>query len=40
MTITKHILDLRVNLTISELLSSVPAVKKELTKAITEDKAL
>ncbi len=39
-TITKRILDLRVNLTIGELLASTPAVEKQLTKIITEDKAV
>lgn len=38
--ITKHILDLGVNLTVGELLVSTPAVEKQLTKAITEDKAV
>ncbi len=39
-TITKHILDLGMNLTIGELLTSAPAVEKQLTKAITEDEAV
>lgn len=39
-TITKHILDLDVNLTIGKLLTSAPAVEKQLTKAISEDKAV
>ncbi len=39
-TITKRILDLRVNLTVGELLASAPAVKKQLTKAISEDEAV
>ncbi len=38
--ITKRILDLGVNLTVEELLASAPAVEKQLTKAITEDKAV
>lgn len=38
--ITKRILDLGVNLTVSELLASAPAVEKQLTKAITEDEAV
>ena len=36
-TITKRILDLRVNLTVSELFALAPAVKKQLTKAISKD---
>ena len=39
-TFTKRILDLGVNLTIGELLASVPAVEKQLTKAISEDEAV
>ncbi len=39
-TITKRILDLRVNLTVGELLASVPAVEKQLTKAIFEDESV
>lgn len=39
-TITKCILDLEVNLAISELLASVPAIEKQLTKAITKDKTM
>lgn len=38
--ITKRIFDLGVNLTVGELLASAPAVEKQLTKAITEDKAV
>ena len=38
--ITKRILDLGVNLTVGELLASAPAVKKQLTKAISEDEAV
>lgn len=39
-TIAKRILDLKVNLTVDELLVSVPAIEKQLTKAITEDKTM
>lgn len=39
-TITKRILDLRLNLTIDELLASAPAVKKQLTNAIIKNKAM
>ena len=39
-TITKQILDLRVNLIVSELLASVPMVEKQLTKAISENKVV
>lgn len=39
-TITKRILDLRVNLTVGKLLASALAVEKQLTKAIIEDKAV
>lgn len=39
-TITKHILNLEINLTIGELLALAPAVEKQLTKAITEDEAM
>ena len=39
-TITKRILDLEVNLTIGELLTSTPAVEKQLTKAIIKDEAV
>ncbi len=38
--ITKRILDLGVNLTVGELLTSAPAVKKQLTKAISENEAV
>ncbi|MCJ1348653.1 hypothetical protein MMC31_006886, partial [Peltigera leucophlebia] len=38
--ITKRILDLGVNLTVGKLLASASAVEKQLTKAITEDKAV
>ena len=36
-TITKRILDLRVNLTVGELLASAPAVEEQLTKIIFEN---
>ena len=39
-TITKRILDLRVSLTVGELLASTPAVEKQLTKALSEDEAV
>lgn len=39
-TITKRILDLGISLTVGKLLVSAPAVKKQLTKAISEDKAV
>ncbi len=39
-TITKRILDLRVNFTVDELLTSALAVEKQLTKAISDDKAV
>ncbi len=39
-TITKRILDLGISLTVGELLASIPAVEKQLTKAISEDKAV
>lgn len=39
-TITKRILDLGVNLTVGKLLASAPAIEKQLTKVITEDKAI
>ncbi len=39
-TITKRILDLGVNLTVGKLLASAVAIEKQLTKAITEDKAV
>lgn len=39
-TITKCILDLRMNLTIGELLSSTPSTKRQFTKAITKEKAI
>lgn len=38
--ITKQILDLEVNFTVSKLLAFAPAIKKLLTKAITEDEAI
>lgn len=38
--ITKCILDLRVNLTIGELLASVSAVEKQFIKAIFEDEVI
>lgn len=40
MTIIKRILDLRVNLTIGQLLASAPAVEKQLTKTITKDEVV
>lgn len=40
MSITKYILDLKVNLTIGELLAAVLAIEKQLTKAITENKVV
>lgn len=39
-TISKHILDLRINLTVSQLLVSSPAVEKQLIKAITKDEGM
>lgn len=39
-TITKHILDLGVNLTIGKSLASAPAIEKQLIKAIIKDKAV
>ena len=39
-TITKRILDLGLNLTVSELLALALAVEKQLTKAITKDKVV
>lgn len=39
-TITKYILNLWGYLTISKLLVLVPAVRKQLTKTITEDKVM
>lgn len=36
-TVTKHILDLKVNFTIGKLLASASAIEKQLTKAILED---
>lgn len=38
--ITKRILDLGVNLRVSELRASAPAVEKQLTKVITEDETV
>lgn len=38
--ITKHILDLKANLTVDKLLASAPAVKKQITKAIIEDEVI
>lgn len=38
--IIKCILDLKMNLTIDELLALAPAVEKKLTKAIIEDKVI
>lgn len=35
--ITKRIIDLGVNLRVSELWASAPAVEKQLTKVMTED---
>lgn len=39
-TITKRILDLEVSLTVGELLAFAPAVEKQLTKGISEDKVV
>ena len=39
-TITKRILDLGVSFTVGELLASALAVKKQLTKAISEDEVI
>lgn len=39
-TITKNILDLKLNLTIGELLISAPAIEKQPTKAITKDETM
>lgn len=39
-TITKHILDLSVNLIVGKLLVSVSSIKKQFTKAISKDKAI
>ena len=39
-TITKRILDLDVNLIVGDLLTSAPAIEKQLTKAISEDKTV
>lgn len=39
-TITKGILDLEINLTVKELLASALTIKRQLTMAITEDKAV
>ncbi len=39
-TITKHILDLGVSLTVDKLLASVSAVEKQLTKAISENETV
>lgn len=39
-TITKRILHLRVNLTISELLALALVIEKQLTKAITKNEAV
>lgn len=38
--ITKHILDLKINLTVGKLLTSTLAVEKQLTKIIFEDEAI
>ena len=38
--IRKRILDLEVNLIVGKLLAFAPAVKKQFTKAISEDKAV
>ncbi len=38
-TITKRILDLRVNFTVGELITSVPAFEKQLKKATSENEA-
>lgn len=39
-TITKHILNLGIKLTVDKLLTSAPGVKKQLIKAIPENKAV
>lgn len=39
-TSTKRILDLKMNLTVGELLALALAIEKQLTKAITKDKAI
>lgn len=39
-TITKHILDQEVNLTIGKLLVLALAIEKQFIKAITKDKAI
>lgn len=39
-TITKHILDFSINLTVDELLASIPAIEKQLIKAISKDKTI
>ena len=39
-TITRRILDLGVNMTVSELLVSAPTVEKQFTKAISEDETV
>lgn len=39
-TIIKRILDLGINLIVGELLTLAPAIKKQLTKAITENEAV
>lgn len=38
--ITKHILDLRINFTVSKLLTSALALEKQFTKAISKNKAV
>lgn len=39
-TISKHILDLEVNVTVGKLLTSAPAIKKQLIKAFFEDEGV
>lgn len=38
--IPKHILDQETNFTVGKLLASASAIKKQFTKAITEDEAI
>lgn len=38
--ITKHILDLKINLTVGKLLTSTLTVEKQLTKIIFEDETI
>lgn len=39
-TISNCILNLGLNLTVSNLLASAPAIEKQITKAITEDEVV